>query len=281
MSGGTTSREHFASGDTTLRRPELHPVCQTGHDRLPSGSPITRVRLALLDETQREALADLLDLDRLPDPQPPPSPRLAWRRPSPSSPTAPYEKSSPNSSARSATEPVNAAARRTNAPVCWPGWLVTTRYGRSRCSPTGLRPAEPRDWWRLGGTYPYAPHRHAHGARRTTEPGRTPARLRRPTPERPRPRSRRRRTRLHPRPSCPGDSVRHRTAAVGSGTTRPVVPRRRRRRRAVRHRHRRRTAPCAYSRTEVQLSATTVTSTAKVSALPRTSSRKQGRTPGA
>ncbi|WUD04152.1 TIGR02679 domain-containing protein [Streptomyces sp. NBC_00523] len=71
MSGGTTSREHFASGDTTLRRPELHPVCQTGHDRLPSGSPITRVRLALLDETQREALADLLDLDRLPDPQPP------------------------------------------------------------------------------------------------------------------------------------------------------------------------------------------------------------------
>ncbi|MFE3070698.1 TIGR02679 family protein [Streptomyces sp. NPDC059247] len=70
VSGGTTSREHLASGDVTLRRPELHPVWQTVHDRLSSGRPVTRVRLGLLDETQREALADLLGLDRLPDPRP-------------------------------------------------------------------------------------------------------------------------------------------------------------------------------------------------------------------
>ncbi|MFJ3189304.1 TIGR02679 family protein [Streptomyces halstedii] len=70
VSGGTTSREHRASGDATLRRPELHAVWQTVHDRLSSGRPVTRVRLGLLDETQREALADLLGLDRLPDPRP-------------------------------------------------------------------------------------------------------------------------------------------------------------------------------------------------------------------
>ncbi|MFF8262054.1 TIGR02679 family protein [Streptomyces virginiae] len=70
VSGGTTSREHLASGDATLLRPELHPVWQTVHDRLSSGRPVTRVRLGLLDETQREALADLLGLDRLPDPRP-------------------------------------------------------------------------------------------------------------------------------------------------------------------------------------------------------------------
>ncbi|MFF5721354.1 TIGR02679 family protein [Streptomyces buecherae] len=70
VSGGTTSRKYFASGDTTLRRPELHPVWQTVHDRLSSGRPVTRVRLGLLNETQREALADLLGLDRLPDPRP-------------------------------------------------------------------------------------------------------------------------------------------------------------------------------------------------------------------
>ncbi|AIA00566.1 hypothetical protein SAZ_00635 [Streptomyces noursei ZPM] len=57
-------------GETTLRRPELLPVWQTLHDRLSSGRPITRVRLGPLDETQREALADLLGLDRLPDARP-------------------------------------------------------------------------------------------------------------------------------------------------------------------------------------------------------------------
>jgi uncharacterized protein (TIGR02679 family) len=70
VSGGTTSREHLASGDATLRCPELHAVWQTVHDRLSSGRPVTRVRLGLLDETQREALADLLGLDRLPDQRP-------------------------------------------------------------------------------------------------------------------------------------------------------------------------------------------------------------------
>ncbi|MEU5161125.1 TIGR02679 family protein [Streptomyces sp. NPDC020875] len=70
VSGGTTSREHLASRDATLRRPELHPVWQTVHDRLSSGRPVTRVRLGPLDEIQREALADLLGLDRLPDPRP-------------------------------------------------------------------------------------------------------------------------------------------------------------------------------------------------------------------
>ncbi|MFJ3586763.1 TIGR02679 family protein [Streptomyces sp. NPDC090127] len=70
VSGGTTSQEHLAPGDATLRRPELHSVWQTVHDRLSSGRSVTRVRLGLLDETQREALADLLGLDRLPDPRP-------------------------------------------------------------------------------------------------------------------------------------------------------------------------------------------------------------------
>ncbi|WP_327170600.1 TIGR02679 family protein [Streptomyces sp. NBC_00464] len=70
VAGGTTSREHLASGDATLHRPELNPVWQTVHDRLSSGRPVTRVRLGLLDETQREALADLLGLDRLPDSRP-------------------------------------------------------------------------------------------------------------------------------------------------------------------------------------------------------------------
>jgi uncharacterized protein (TIGR02679 family) len=58
------------SGDATLRRPELHPLWQTVHGRLSSGRPVTRVRLGPLDDPQREALADLLGLDRLPDPRP-------------------------------------------------------------------------------------------------------------------------------------------------------------------------------------------------------------------
>ncbi|MBV7695667.1 TIGR02679 family protein [Streptomyces sp. TRM70350] len=59
-----------APGERTLRRPELRPLWHTVHDRLSSGRPVTRVRLGPLDDAQREALADLLGLDRLPDPRP-------------------------------------------------------------------------------------------------------------------------------------------------------------------------------------------------------------------
>ncbi|MFJ8539335.1 TIGR02679 family protein [Streptomyces sp. NPDC093591] len=57
-------------GERTLRRPELRPLWHTVHDRLSSGRPVTRVRLGPLDDAQREALADLLGLDRLPDARP-------------------------------------------------------------------------------------------------------------------------------------------------------------------------------------------------------------------
>ncbi|MFH8407239.1 TIGR02679 family protein [Streptomyces sp. NPDC018019] len=53
-------------GESTLRRPELRPLWQAVHSRLSSGRPVTRVRLGPLDDAQREALADLLGLDRLP-----------------------------------------------------------------------------------------------------------------------------------------------------------------------------------------------------------------------
>nr|WSY51121.1 TIGR02679 family protein [Streptomyces sp. NBC_00886] len=59
-----------APGEHTLRRPELRPLWHMVHSRLSSGRPVTRVRLGPLDEAQREALADLLGLDRLPDPRP-------------------------------------------------------------------------------------------------------------------------------------------------------------------------------------------------------------------
>ncbi|QKW09676.1 TIGR02679 family protein [Streptomyces sp. NA04227] len=59
-----------APGERTLRRPELRPLWHTVHSRLSSGRPVNRVRLGPLDEAQREALADLLGLDRLPDPRP-------------------------------------------------------------------------------------------------------------------------------------------------------------------------------------------------------------------
>ncbi|WP_328493424.1 TIGR02679 domain-containing protein [Streptomyces sp. NBC_00414] len=59
-----------AQGERTLSRPELRPLWQMVHSRLSSGRPVTRVRLGPLDEAQREALADLLGLDRLPDPRP-------------------------------------------------------------------------------------------------------------------------------------------------------------------------------------------------------------------
>jgi uncharacterized protein (TIGR02679 family) len=52
--------------ERTLRRPELRPLWHTVHDRLSSGRPVATVRLGPLDEAQREALADLLGLDRLP-----------------------------------------------------------------------------------------------------------------------------------------------------------------------------------------------------------------------
>ncbi|MFE3263598.1 TIGR02679 family protein [Streptomyces sp. NPDC059215] len=57
-------------GERTLHRPELRPLWHTIHARLSSGRPVTRVRLGPLDEAQREALADLLGLDRLPDARP-------------------------------------------------------------------------------------------------------------------------------------------------------------------------------------------------------------------
>lgn len=63
-----TTRPEPAPGERTLRRPELRPLWHTVHSRLSSGRPVTRVRLGPLDEAQREALADLLGLDRLPDP---------------------------------------------------------------------------------------------------------------------------------------------------------------------------------------------------------------------
>ncbi|MFE3887782.1 TIGR02679 family protein [Streptomyces lydicus] len=57
-------------GERTLHRPELRPLWQTVHDRLSSGRPVSRVRLGPLDDAQREALADLLGWDRLPDARP-------------------------------------------------------------------------------------------------------------------------------------------------------------------------------------------------------------------
>lgn len=59
-----------AAAERVLRRPELHPLWHTVHDRLSSGRPVARVRLGPLDDAQREALADLLGLDRLPEVRP-------------------------------------------------------------------------------------------------------------------------------------------------------------------------------------------------------------------
>ncbi|WP_206507355.1 TIGR02679 family protein [Streptomyces chrestomyceticus] len=67
-----------APGERTVRRPEHHPehrpelrpLWRAVHSRLSSGRPVTRVRLGPLDDAQREALADLLGLDRLPDSRP-------------------------------------------------------------------------------------------------------------------------------------------------------------------------------------------------------------------
>jgi len=53
-----------------LDKPALRPLWQAIHDRLSSGRPVNRVRTGPLDQAQREAIADLLGLDRLPDPSP-------------------------------------------------------------------------------------------------------------------------------------------------------------------------------------------------------------------
>ncbi|MGH3916306.1 MAG: TIGR02679 family protein [Pseudonocardiaceae bacterium] len=50
--------------------PALAPLWQAVHDRLSSGRPVSRVRLGPLTVEQREALADLLGLRRLPDERP-------------------------------------------------------------------------------------------------------------------------------------------------------------------------------------------------------------------
>ncbi|WP_323378339.1 TIGR02679 family protein [Streptomyces smaragdinus] len=49
-----------------LDRPELAPLWQAVHQRLSSGHPVQRVSLGPLDPAAREALADLMGLDRLP-----------------------------------------------------------------------------------------------------------------------------------------------------------------------------------------------------------------------
>jgi uncharacterized protein (TIGR02679 family) len=49
-----------------LARPALRPLWTAFHGRLSSGRPVDRVRVGPLDEEQREAMADLLGLDRLP-----------------------------------------------------------------------------------------------------------------------------------------------------------------------------------------------------------------------
>lgn len=49
-----------------VRRAEFAPLWRAVHDRLSSGRPVNRVRVGPLDRGQREALADLLGMDRLP-----------------------------------------------------------------------------------------------------------------------------------------------------------------------------------------------------------------------
>ncbi|MET8629059.1 TIGR02679 family protein [Kitasatospora sp. NPDC004669] len=53
-----------------LDLPELRPLWSAVHDRLSTGRPVSRVRSGPLDDAGREALADLLGLDRLPDTEP-------------------------------------------------------------------------------------------------------------------------------------------------------------------------------------------------------------------
>lgn len=51
-------------------RPALRPLWQAVHERISSGRPVSRVRIGPLDDDQREALADLLGMDRLPGARP-------------------------------------------------------------------------------------------------------------------------------------------------------------------------------------------------------------------
>lgn len=60
------TRAGSAPGENSLGRPELSFLWQALHRRLSSGRTVTRVRVGPLDEAQREALADLLGLERLP-----------------------------------------------------------------------------------------------------------------------------------------------------------------------------------------------------------------------
>ncbi|MEU1287643.1 TIGR02679 family protein [Kitasatospora sp. NPDC005856] len=53
-----------------LDLPELRPLWSAVHDRLSTGRPVSRVRSGPLDDVGREALADLLGLDRLPGAEP-------------------------------------------------------------------------------------------------------------------------------------------------------------------------------------------------------------------
>jgi uncharacterized protein (TIGR02679 family) len=53
-----------------LAEPRLRPLWQAVHDRLSSGRPVSGVRVGPLDDDEREALADLLGMDRLPDQRP-------------------------------------------------------------------------------------------------------------------------------------------------------------------------------------------------------------------
>ncbi|MBV6697663.1 TIGR02679 family protein [Kitasatospora aureofaciens] len=54
----------------TLDLPELRPLWDAVHGRLSTGRPVSRVRVGPLDDAGREALADLLGLDRLPGAEP-------------------------------------------------------------------------------------------------------------------------------------------------------------------------------------------------------------------
>ncbi|GAA1392312.1 hypothetical protein GCM10009639_23650 [Kitasatospora putterlickiae] len=53
-----------------LDLPELRPLWSAVHDRLSTGRPVSRVRSGPLDDAGREAVADLLGLDRLPGTEP-------------------------------------------------------------------------------------------------------------------------------------------------------------------------------------------------------------------
>ncbi|WP_405583348.1 TIGR02679 family protein [Streptomyces sp. NBC_01190] len=53
-----------------IDRPALRPLWRAVHERLSSGRPVSRVRIGPLDDDQREALADLLGMERLPDRRP-------------------------------------------------------------------------------------------------------------------------------------------------------------------------------------------------------------------